>query len=163
MHWEMDDTGGFSLHTTGFTLVLEWHDRSAAQVAPIVLAEIEKKLNARGPAKKKASADAYSEDFEGFWRAFPPQRKDKKRKAWEAWKKQVGILAVRFQSRDAAIAYLQARCEEFAQSWKGRSEYANAPETWLNGGSYDADPAAWTQHGSNGKGKPRLELPDDED
>jgi hypothetical protein len=81
--------------------------------------------------------------FEAFWRAVP--RKVGKADAKRAWINAIKVI----RGREAtpgygdAQAFLLDRITAFAASPKAKGEFCPHPATWLNGGRYDDDPAAW--------------------
>ena len=77
----------------------------------------------------------YSEEFNQFWNAFPKVRRTKKQEAYRKWK-----LAVKRVDAET----LTSKAAEYAESDKGRSEYAVMPSVWLNGGMWEDDPESWS-------------------
>lgn len=73
-------------------------------------------------------------EFERFWNAYPSGRKSGKPKALEAWKR-----AVRHTDPELIVS----AAERYAASPVGQGEFVKMPATWLNGGCWDDDPAAW--------------------
>jgi hypothetical protein len=92
----------------------------------------------RKPSRKP---DKYSEAFERFWSACSSVRKTKKAEAWKAWKKAVQVAS----PPDGQLVedWIIERMDKYAKSYKGQSEYCQQPSSWLNGGCYDDDDAAW--------------------
>lgn len=89
------------------------------------------------PNKKrvgKKPAD-YSEDFESFWKAFPPNRKTSKGPAWDAW-----LKALERTTADVLIA----AAKEYALSDVPKGDYCKGPAPWLNQRCWEDDRAAWS-------------------
>lgn len=88
--------------------------------------------NTGGEAVRKR---LYTEDFESFWKVYPPQRKKSKPGAFEAWLKAV---------QRADPQKIIAAAIEFAASPKGKSlKWCPGPEPWLNQDRWDDDRAVW--------------------
>lgn len=100
-------------------------------------------LSNRSSSSKRSSQgknDQYSEDFETFWSIYPKVGRVKKQAAWKAWKAQLKL-----GKRTGQILEIVRR---YAESDKGRSEYAGYAATFLNS-MLDDDPDDWTR-GNNG-------------
>lgn len=87
----------------------------------------------RKRARKKHTRE-YSADFERFWTAYPPIRREKKAKAWDAW-----LSAIQRKPPEEIIA----AAAEFSRSELGRDEYCPGPAPWLNQDRWDDDRRAW--------------------
>jgi hypothetical protein len=83
--------------------------------------------------------DSYSESFLCFWESYPKQRRTAKAAAYRRW-----LIAI----RSVAPSEIIAAAARYAASPVGRSEFAKAPETWLNGKCWDDDPSAWQGGGA---------------
>lgn len=97
-----------------------------------------------GKGEELMSADrgrSYSEDFESFWQSFPKTRRTKKGEAYRKWK-----LAV----KTVPATMLITRAKQYAQSERGRSEYAVMPSVWLNGRMWEDEPEAWLMNAAGG-------------
>lgn len=85
-------------------------------------------------------------EFDGFWHAFPPGRREKRAKAKRAWGTALSRVSLsRGLSRTDAAAWLKSRAVDYARSPQGRSAFVKGPLPWLNGGCWDDDPAAWSR------------------
>jgi len=82
----------------------------------------------------------YTPEFQRFWEAYPPGRKQSKAAAMKSWLRAIKVT-------DAETIILAA--QEYSQSPKGRSRYVQMPTTWLNGHCWEDDRAAW-QRGEDG-------------
>lgn len=81
-----------------------------------------------------SSKQTYSDDFEAFWMSFPKFRRTKKQEAYRKWK-------VAIKRADSGL--LIQKAAEYANSERGKSEYAVMPSVWLNGGMWEDDPVSW--------------------
>lgn len=97
--------------------------------------------------------------FAIFWKSYP--RKVGKAAAAKAHAAAVKRLTLAGFDRAAAEARLQAACEAFAASDKGRGAFCPHPSTWLNQGRYDDDPDAWRDRAASVPLRPVLDLEGD--
>lgn len=98
--------------------------------------EEERKKERREEGKKKdAGVPPYSRDFEAWWNAYPSKGRTDKRRAYKAYR-----VAVR--SVDPVV--LLAAAHAYARSPKVQEGiYVKHASTWLNGGCWEDDTAAW--------------------
>lgn len=89
----------------------------------------------------KQTLTSYPEEFESFWKAFPATRRTKKREAFRRWK---------LASKRVDSVFLTEKAKEYADSPKGRSEYAVMPSVWLNSGMWEDSPESWDINNSTG-------------
>jgi hypothetical protein len=84
--------------------------------------------------------------FDLFWQSFPKGRKQGKEKARKAF-----AAASKKMPPETIIA----AAKEYAASPVGQGAYVKAPESWLNGGCWEDDRAAWQRRDDrNGKEAP---------
>lgn len=110
-----------------------------------------------GSKRGKKHAE-YTPEFEGFWQAYPAKVRTGKQDAFRAW---VKVLSHLNGSRPDAAAWLAQRARDLAASPKASGPYVPRPSTFLNGGRYDDDPAAWQDSGierTNGQAQPPEDL-----
>ena len=74
--------------------------------------------------------------FDQFWDLFPKQKRTNKESARKAFEKSVKSVAPQTIIDSAA---------EYAASEVGKTKYAQSATTWLSGGCWDDDRAAWNQ------------------
>lgn len=98
------------------------------------------KAKSRKPAKPSAHADA----FEQFWLAYPPIRRVMKSKAYAEFVLSVKRLSPLHGGDQQAAAWLVAKCQEFAASPLGGSQFVPQAPRWLAHARYDDDPSSWT-------------------
>ena len=82
----------------------------------------------------KKKRNDYDSDFELFWKAYPAGRKTNKASAAKAFQKATKIVEP---------AVIISAATEYAQSPTGQGDFVKMPATWLNGGCWDDDRAAW--------------------
>jgi hypothetical protein len=103
------------------------------------------------PKKRaKRTCVSYTEEFELFWKAYPPKRRTGKKSAAKAYA--VAIDQVKAESgisQDEAAEALQAACERFAASAMGNSQYVPGPTPWLNQGRWNDAPESWDNNGES--------------
>lgn len=100
--------------------------------------EQEPKQEQDTPIAPKGADDACPV-FEQFWRVFPSGRKTDKESARRAFR-----VAVKKASAETIIE----AAREYAASPTGQGEFVKAPTSWLNGGCWNDDRAAWQRNGS---------------
>lgn len=94
--------------------------------------------------EKDSKRNTYTEEFERFWKVFPALRKQKKGKAYSAWKQSLRVAKAE-TIIDAAI--------EYAASPVGQGQFAQGPAPWLNGRGWEDDRTAW-QRGDSTVARP---------
>lgn len=98
----------------------------------------------------RANNSVYSEEFLRFWESYPKQRRTAKASAYKAWDKALkGLQGLDAPDGFTWEEYLISRAAEYAASEVGRGQYVKGPESWLNGGCWDDDPAAWKDRESS--------------
>lgn len=96
------------------------------------------------PSHSHSLAKPEPDPFDLWWAKYP--RREGKQKGCEAWGKAVDRLVAGGRTELDAIAYLLERVTAYAASpraTKSDRDKIPLPATWLNGGRYEDDPAAW--------------------
>lgn len=84
---------------------------------------------------KVVSVDGYSEEFETFWKAFPPKRRTKKAAAFTAFQKAI--------KKGVSVEKITEAAREYANSDEAHGQYVQGPAPWLNEGRWDDEREAW--------------------
>jgi hypothetical protein len=116
----------------------------------------EENKNKKPPKSPKGEWGA-DEQFRKFWNTYPKQRRQGPKDAYPRWLKAVSEIEARLECHDEAVNFLQSRCEAYAASPLGMSEFAVAPAVWLNQGRYDDEDAAWKRGSENKVSKPKVQ------
>lgn len=146
----------FKMESTRIQLELSPSPSPSPSPTTYSCSDVKEKLNKQSPAiAGRHTSDSRSgyervPEFVRFWNAFPRGRKSGKQKALEAWHRAV--------KRADASTIIDA-AERYAKSPAGTSEFVKMPATWLNGGCWEDDPAAWGL--ADKPSRPRI-LTDDE-
>ena len=89
------------------------------------------------PDSGSLNPDPGEPGFDQFWKAYPKGRKTDKKKAKSAFAKAI--------KGGTAASTIIAAAKEYALSDVGRGEFVKMPTTWLNGGCWEDDRAAWAK------------------
>ena len=77
------------------------------------------------------------------WNWYPARGRTKRESAIAAWRLAIQKLEHREGGPAKAQEFLIQRVKDFAKSPKAKTKYITSIAAWLEGGSYDDDPAAW--------------------
>ena len=77
------------------------------------------------------------------WQTYPARGRTKREAAIAAWRLAIQNLEHRLSGPAKAQEWLVQRVKDFARSPKAKTKYVTSIAAWLEGGSYDDDPAAW--------------------
>lgn len=80
------------------------------------------------------------------WQTYPARGRTKREAAIAAWRLAIQKLEHRLSGPAKAQEWLIQRVKDFAKSPKANTKYVTSIAAWLEGGSYDDDPAAWLDH-----------------
>jgi len=97
--------------------------------------EFSNEFSKREKSGAPANAGSVDSNFEEFWRAFPPGRKQDRRAALDLFRK---IVTGKHKTLHASSETLIAAARRYAAS-KPDPEYTPKPGNWLNGGRWDDD------------------------
>ena len=89
----------------------------------------------------------YTEDFETFWKVFPPKRKNKKGECFKFWNRAIADGVTAAEIIDAAT--------EYASSPEGLSDFCPSPSPWLNACRWEDDRNSWRTSQINESQKPQ--------
>jgi hypothetical protein len=130
-------------------------DASKKKVAPKVEPVQASSDEVKKPKPKKVKdLSVYSEDFERFWQAYPPLRREGKLKCAAKWDEIIKRLNGNCPHGCTWAEYLILKATEYAQSPRGKSKFSKGTIVWLNGGCWEDSPESWKEDfNDDGKNK----------
>lgn len=102
---------------------------------------------ARAVEKRKA---AYSPEYEAFWLAVAPHKRDKKAEGYRRYGEALRLLSSREPPVEDPVGFLLEKATAYYASPLGKTPFCNGPAPWLHQGGYDGSPEAWQRGNEKG-------------
>jgi hypothetical protein len=107
----------------------------------------------------KRTAHVYHPTFLPFWEGWPEHRREKKKRAFEAWKRAARRVMTEkgFEDKQEAIKFLYDEMVAYRETEKGKGRFCVQPATWLNGSCWDDSALSQTRGDDGEVARPKQE------